>query len=202
MDLPFAHLNLRYNPFGETELADRPALAIVDLGETLNFLAAPRAAVQFIGEKGFGKTTHLLACRARVAQGIYIRMPEEGRLPPIPDAPWQFVDEVQRLGRWRRRRLFAGGGRLVLGTHVDYAGELKRAGRPVLTIELGRALHAETVRQIAERRIECARRSTGPVPTVTMATVRALLDQHGPDIRSIEQSLYDRFQQLREIGDV
>jgi len=59
--LPFAHLNLRRNPFGELDLSQRAALAVVDVDRFVRRLAQPGYAVQFTGDRGRGKTTHLLA---------------------------------------------------------------------------------------------------------------------------------------------
>jgi fumarate reductase flavoprotein subunit len=63
MGLPFAHLNLRFNPFGELDLHLRADVAVVDLADWPKRLAAGRFAIQFLADCGRGKTTHLLALR-------------------------------------------------------------------------------------------------------------------------------------------
>jgi hypothetical protein len=40
------------------------------------------------------------------------------------------------------------------------------------------------------------------VPRITFKTAEQLFEQFGPDLRSIEHSLYDTFQNLRSIQDV
>jgi hypothetical protein len=64
--LPYAHLNLRRNPFGEFSEDERTALALVDIEPIIERLNNPGYVVQFVGEKGYGKTTHLLAIRSRL----------------------------------------------------------------------------------------------------------------------------------------
>ena len=70
LNLPFAHLNLRFNPFGEATPEERAKLAVVDIERFAQRLCAPGFAVQFIGEHGRGKSTHLLALHARSLRRI------------------------------------------------------------------------------------------------------------------------------------
>lgn len=198
MRLPFAHLNLRYNPFGELPLDQRPELAVLDPQPYLELLRAPRAALQFMGDKGRGKTTHLLTLRA-LQPGPYLHLPEEGPLPEVPlREPLLYLDETQRLPRRVRKALYRGPSRLVLGAHEDHAPELRRAGRPVTTIMIGASLNEERLGQILVRRIEAARRGPGPVPEVPGSALETLLERFGDDLRAIEHYLYERFQALEE----
>ena len=201
LSLPFAHLNLRFNPFGEIPLEHRAELAVVDLESIVNQLADRRAAFQFIGDKGRGKTTHLLALAQHFPHAAYVHIPEDER-PPIPVGDPLMIDEAQRLSRWTRWRVFRRKVPLVLGTHEDYSGELKRAGREVTTIEVGGLLDAGQLQKLLERRIELARRGEGSVPRVTRETIDHLLLEFGNDIRAMEGWLYEVFQNLTEPGDV
>jgi len=200
VQLPFAHLNLRRNPFGELPLETRPALAVLDPEPLLAHLAPERAVLQFLGDKGRGKTTHLLALRA-VRPAPYLHLPEDGPLPPVPtELPLLYLDESQRL-TWRlRRKLFRGPGRLVLGTHEDHTRALRRAGRPVTTVEAGAGLDLPRLEQIVRKRIEAARRDAGPLPWVPEEGLRWLLARFGDDVRGMEHHLYRRFQVLAEVG--
>lgn len=201
LSLPFSHLNLRFNPFGEIPLEHRAGLAIVELETIVGQLSDRRAAFQFIGGKGRGKTTHLLALRARFANAAYVHIPEDERLP-IPDGDPLLIDEAQRLPRWRRWRVFRRNVPLVLGTHKDYSGELRRADREVTTIEVGGRLDASRLQRLLERRIEFARRGEGAVPRVTRGAIDRLLLEFGNDVRAMEGRLYEVFQTLTEPGDV
>jgi hypothetical protein len=193
--LPFAHLNLRRNPFGEPPVEARAALAIVDLPEL-------RAGdpVQLIGDSGRGKTTHLLALRARHPGAVYERLHEgESRLrTPAPSGGVFLLDEAQRLNPADLRRLFAGSLVLALGTHDDLS---PIAGRPLRTVRVD-VVDVARLRAIVDRRLEWARREPGPVPVVTDAVLSVLVARHGTDVRAIEGTLYDAVQRLEEPGHV
>jgi len=201
--LPFAYeyLNLRFNPFGEIERPDRAALAVVDIDETVERLGRGGFAVQFLGDRGRGKTTHLLAIQASFPDAPYKHIAEGQRVTSLPQAPPGmpiFLDELQRLPRKLRSRLFDGRRPLVLGTHRDYARHLARAGYDVQTVCLARRLEPKTLAEILKRRIEHARRdSASPVPVVTDETIADLLRRHGDHVRGMEHELYERFQDLK-----
>ncbi|MHC5111370.1 MAG: hypothetical protein ACYTHJ_16000 [Planctomycetota bacterium] len=201
VEVSFAHLNLRFNPFGELPLEDRPSTAIVDVSTILNLLKRPRAAVQFVGDKGYGKTTHLLVIRALLPKSSYVHIPEGETRRVSPGNP-TIVDEAQRLTRWQRFRLFRGNRPMVLGTHVDFHDELGRAGRDVETIPVHSTMSARRLHALLSRRIQWARRSPGPVPQIAPATSQRLLAEFGPNVRAIERWLYHHFQSLQEIGNV
>jgi hypothetical protein len=199
--LPFAHLNLRRNPFGELELSSWAELAVVEVDSLVPRLREPGYAVQFMGEKGRGKTTHMLALVRRFPDARYVHVGENER-PRIPHAHPLFVDEIQRVPRWRRRRLFRRPVSLVVGTHDDFRSELGAAGFEVETIRVGGAIDAPRLCDILNRRIEAARRGPGLVPQVTLPTARAMVDRFGDDVRAIQGAMYDWFQNLPGIQDV
>jgi hypothetical protein len=196
--LPFANLNLRRNPFGEPAEEDRAGLAVVDpdfLDGLERSLSEPGFAVQFIGDCGRGKSTHLHALRARFPDAPYVYFAEGERPQPIPGGPVLFLDETQRLPWRTRRRLFGSDVALALGTHRDHSRELVRAGRRVETVRLT-GFTTSTLRRIIERRIEWARRGPGPVPSLGPGSVARLHDRFDGDLRAIEGHLYDVFQTL------
>lgn len=194
--LPFAHLNLRFNPFGEPAPEERDGLAIVDLPEF-----GPGEVVQFLGESGHGKTTHLLALRARDPRAVYEKLEEgEDRWRSCPSGPAPFLlDEAQRIRRSWRRRLFAEARTLALGTHEDLSAY---SDRPVRTVRLVGLTTPPRLRDIVDRRIEWARRGPGPVPVVPDPTLRVLMERHGGDVRAIFGLLYDSLQKQKEPGHV
>ncbi len=204
--LPFEHLNLRRNPFGEISAEERTSLAMVDLEAAMTHLHSAfelrPPVVQLVGDKGYGKTTHLLAIAARFPEAAYLYIPEGefGKIPQLGEP--LLVDEAQRLTVWQRRQLFRSGRTLILGTHRDFTGSLRRAGRSVLTLAADRLTTPERVVEILNARVRAMRRHEGAIPVVTMSTVMGLLEVYGPDLRSIQHSLYEIFEQLRSIQDV
>jgi len=194
--LPFAHLNLRWNPFGEPTPEERAGLAIVTLPELRS-----GDVVQIVGESGHGKTTHLLALRASHRHAVYEKV-EEGEdrwRSRLPSAGPFLLDEAQRLRPRLRRRLFATAETLALGTHEDLSTLTER---PVHTVHLSRLTTVARLQAIVERRIEWARRGSGPVPVVPEDALLALASTYGSDVRAIEWRLYEIFQHLKEPGHV
>ncbi|APZ95617.1 hypothetical protein [Fuerstiella marisgermanici] len=196
--LPYEHLNLRRNPFGELSLEEWATLAIVDVEAAVHRLRQPRHTVQFIGEKGYGKTTHLLAIRSRFPDAGYVHIPE-GQRAAVPAGAPIIIDEAQRLTWWQRLTTFRAHVPLVLGTHRDFTGELLRSGRTVETIRVEHATNAERLQQLLNARIEKSRRDAGAIPSISSGTVHRLLKKYGPDIRSAIHEMYVTFQSLNNI---
>ncbi len=199
----YAHLNLRWNPFGEVPQEERAALAVVDVDAWAARMTRTRTAVQFIGEGGRGKTTRLLVLAERVPDAAYVRVHEglEAGALTWPDAPALLVDELQLAPPAARQRLYATGAALALGTHEDLADELEAAGYATETRVLSGLEPARLV-EICARRIAWARRGPGPVPTVDDEAARTLVAQHGDDVRAIEGRLYDLVQALGTPGPI
>lgn len=194
--LPLAALNLRENPFGECTAQQRAELAVVDLDPARRFLEGTRRAVQFIGDCGRGKSTHLHALRVQLSSARYVYLPEVGRPPRLPDADPLLVDEAQRLSAWRRWRLLRRGSNLVLGTHVDLGKPLRRAGYRVQTIRVAESLTATQIAKIANRRIAAVRLGLDrPIPRLSVAEAARLQRCFGTDVRAMESYLYERIQQ-------
>lgn len=205
LSLPYEHLNLRHNPFGEMDPDRRADLAVVDIDEIVSQLRSPRFAVQFLGDCGRGKTTHLLAIRASFAGAPYKHIAEGQRVGELPEAQAGvpiFLDELQRLPRSLRRKLPAGKNPLAVGTHKDFRRALVRAGYEVRTVRPAGLLDAARIKRIFERRIEHARRSPGAVPAIRGKTIADLLRRYGSNVRGMEHEMYERFQKLQGVCDV
>jgi hypothetical protein len=201
LSLPFAHLNLRRNPFGEASPEERGGLAVVDVERFVPRLANPGFAVEFIGDCGRGKTTRLRALWDRLDRPPFLRVAEEPRGFRAPDASVIFVDEAQFLSARQRRKLFGRRSSFVVGTHVSLAPAFEQAGLCYESAPVG-GVDVELVGRIIARRLEWARRDSGPVPGVSKPAIEALIERHGDDLRAIEHHLYEVFQRLEEICDV
>ena len=77
LTFPFAHLNLRRNPFGELSLEERGRIAVADLDPLAELLAGPPFVLQVIGDCGRGKTSLLVGLRSRFPAAPYVYFPEE-----------------------------------------------------------------------------------------------------------------------------
>jgi hypothetical protein len=194
---PYLRWNLRRNPFGELSREERAELAVVDdLNVWLQILAQPRSALQFVGDCGFGKTTHLLALQLALPGSVYVYYPQRGRRPSLPSVRPVVVDEAQRMGWWQQCRLLRGPGPVVLGTHVDLARQLGLAGFKVTTVDVERPKSADALSKILNRRIDASIFDpNGEVALIDNAFAEQLLQRFGSNVRRIEHFLYDRFQQ-------
>jgi len=204
--LAFAHLNLRRNPFGELNAQERGQLAIVEISDITAFLNQPSTnlapAVQIVGEKGYGKTTHLLALQNCYPLCTYTWMPEGEHVTVNTNGDPVFVDEAQRLSRKQQVSLWRENKRLVLGTHDDFSDSLRSAGRPVLTIEARRHTSPAQVHAIMNERIRIFRRSLEPVPEFSLSVAEQLCERYGSDVRAMLGCLYEHFQSMKDFEDV
>jgi hypothetical protein len=200
--LAFSHLNLRRNPFGDPSLEERAQLAVLDeLDQWAQFVRTPKSVIQFIGDKGRGKTTRLLALHRQFPDATYLRI-GPGERPAIQPSDPLFIDELQNYPRRLRKRLFNCQHSFAIGTHIDHTREYRRAGLRVLTIEPALAVSQELLTRAFAKRIEWARRAAGQVPQLKADTIAALCYKHGTDIRAMENELYHVFQTLMELRDV
>jgi hypothetical protein len=198
--LAYAHLNLRWNPFGEIDPEDVAHLAIVQVEQFVSRLQIPGFALQYLGDQGHGKTTHLLALHKYFPEAPYIHFQEKAPNPEIPPAPLLFLDETQRLPISLRKHLFSREASFVIGTHVDHSSEYKKAGLDYKSIHL-KGMTIDQLEMIIHRRIEWARRDHGPVPTVSRAEIDRLITLYDDDLLAILTSLYEEIQSLEETTD-
>jgi hypothetical protein len=195
--LPFARLNLRWNPFGEVPSRERGRLAVVgfDIERIIAQLSAPGFAIELLGPCGRGKSTHLHALHTRFPK-VPVTYVDIGARPRIPRAPVVFVDESQHLSLRARRRLFGRRASFVLATHESHAAELAAAGVHCETFRVG-GVDELRVREMVARRLEWARLGPGPLPTVPEAMLQELAREHTDDLRAVGDALYDWVQVLK-----
>jgi hypothetical protein len=202
--LPFSHWNLRYNPFGELTPSERASVAVVDVEPIAQRLAEGQTAIQFIGKCGRGKTTRLLAIqRHLVVPGsatIYLP-PMSWAIPrwwhktlQIAGTPI-IIDEAQRMPPPIRFAIFRRREPLVLGTHRDLTGPLRRAGYRVFTYHVGAQNDPYHVAKVANARLCAARLTAAEVPQLSIQDAQWLVTRFGDDLRAIESFLYNQVQQ-------
>jgi energy-coupling factor transporter ATP-binding protein EcfA2 len=195
-----AEYNLKRNPFGIVPWQDWPKVIVADLEGWIAHLQQPGTALQLIGEGGRGKSTHLRTLHRYFLDSTYTYIPP-GRRIAIPDEPRLFLDESQRLPWWRRERHFRKAKTLAIATHKLHTKQLERLGYRVITHEV-KGLDIERLRAITQKRIEWARKTSGPLPFIPDESLEYLLTQHQDNLRAIESELYEVFQNRKETGHV
>jgi hypothetical protein len=182
---------------------ERAALAVFEQGDLIRCRLSRGEAVQLIGDCGRGKTTRMLALHRKLPRSSYVYLPEDGPCPAIPAGDPLLIDEAQRLPRRACNQIFSTGLPLILATHHDLGGRLKRFRYAVRTIWIGPENTPQLVCRLLNRRIEASRRSPGPVPVVSLEDARRLVERFDSDVRAIEHFLYERLQtQVNEHGKV
>lgn len=199
--LPYAHLNLTRNPFGELSAQERGRLAIADIERFIDPLKTVGFVLQIMGEQGRGKSTHLHALRQHFPTAPYLYYPEDGPKPKVPKAKLLFLDETQRFTKKERLRILKQKASFVIATHQDHREEFKQLKLEHVSITLN-SLSVTTLASILEKRLEASRRAAGPLPYFEQDALEQLIKRFDDDLRSIFEYLYDIFQSLEEIESV
>ena len=199
--LPFNNLNLRFNPFRELTYQEKANLAVVKVESFAKRLGSSCFALQFLGKKGRGKTTHLLALQKYFSDSLYIYYPENGPKPKVNKSPLLFLDETQRFKPKERMRIWQRKTTFVVGTHQDHSEEFAKAGLEYESVIL-EGLSETKLANIIKLRLEHARRSKGNIPYLDEYAIKKLIERFDDNIRSIEDYLYEVFQDLETISCV
>ena len=210
---PFHPLGFRSNPFRALTREEWAEVAIIP-PQIEEMLASDFTHVQIIGEQGIGKTSTLLALQeyfTNLGQRVryhYLHLGEKrfrGRLHSIDVL---LLDEMQRLSITQRTRLLrkiaprdGEGIQLICSTHEDLAPIFEGQNRPLTTILLG--IYEETfVRQIMERRLQFFALDKQASLRFSEPAYRFLHKTFRSDLRSLEEFLYDVFQQQSFGGEI
>ncbi len=214
---PFHALGFRCNPFRAVTDEEWAELAV--LPESLEAaLAAGAVHLQILGQKGYGKTTALLALTARFKregkQATYEHL-EIGQtrfktaLASFADLDVFLLDEVDRLSGAERKRLCAAlsregdGLRAVISSHEDLSPLFTRYRLPLTTLHFNSATlaHLETV---IRRRLAYFALDPSQTPGLTLSTeaIAYLQQTYGGDLRAVELLLYEVFQGVKERGEI
>lgn len=200
MKLPFSHINLRYNPFGELDQQQRLEVAVVDVDKYKHILKEQGNAIQFVADHGRGKTTHLLSLYQYYLTAEYTQL-YPGDKPDMSQHVMRFVDSVENMSKQERLAMYKNSPSLACTTHTDLTKELTAAGYKVFNIVVS-LKNIETIRQVFNRRIEFSRRYAGDIPVIDVQIVDKLIKQFGDDIRAMEHCLYEKFQNMEKIENV
>jgi hypothetical protein len=193
---PYHRWNLTRNPFGEWTRAERAELAVVEhLDVWIEMMNNPRVAIEFVGDCGFGKTTHLLALMKTIPNIQYVYYPPTGRRPALPRWRPLLIDEAQRMGYFRRREMLRGGGPIAIGSHISLSSNLRKSGFEVTTVNVELPMSPTQINCILNRRIQaCRLNQDQPLPLVDEAQALQLSYRFGGNLRRIEDFLYEQFQ--------
>ncbi|VAW67624.1 hypothetical protein MNBD_GAMMA08-3034 [hydrothermal vent metagenome] len=200
MKLPFIHLNLRFNPFGELTLEQRKEVAIVDTHSLKKSLNKKSVAIQLLADHGRGKTTYLFSLHKEYSSAPYIKI-QVGDKPRFSPCAIRFVDSVENMTKKSRIDLYKKSDSLAFTTHADLSKELIKHGFTVITKKISTA-DESTLMKIFSRRIRYAQRSEGEVPRINLQAIKKLQRIYKDDVRAMESHLYEKIQKLKGIENV
>lgn len=205
--LPFARLNLRWNPFGEPASEERQALFVGGVEDWSSFLRAepsgeggkPRRALELLGPSGCGKTTSLHSLKELFPDATLVAWCPIRGWPELPttQAGLLLVDDAH-MARGGLLREFQRYRAVAVATQKDLAVSFRASGYETKTVRVPDRVSLSRLVEMVQRRLEWARRGPGPPPEVEKSTLKNLLDLHGPDLKTIQADLYDRYQQLED----
>ena len=201
----FESWNLRWNPFRELTHQELHQVIQVNVQALISKVSQSGTALQLMGDAGRGKSTHLYALSRYFnhTSVIYLhdRTIDRKPHPKIPNnAEIHLIDEAQRL-RW----LWNGWHirppcRLILATHVDLSKKLQNRGFTVSTVLIHQPCKAQ-IWEIVQRRLHFARRSSDPIPVLSVLYFETLYQTYKDDIRGMIEALYCTYQNLSESID-
>ena len=195
----YERLFYKENPFGERTREQRAALAFVNCAPYIEHLknASPtsRKAVQFMGEKGRGKSTRLLAMSTQ-AGAFYFRASRDD-IETVPErVNLLLLDELHLAPFMRKRALYKRTHALVVSTHRNLYASLTRARFDVLCVRVENT-SAQEVYEIFRKRIEAVRLDARAA-SFELAHAKTLVARFGDDIRAMESHLYECVQNARD----
>ncbi len=209
----FPDIGLRANPFRVLEPGElvqtliEPAL----LERAAEWLASDTAVIEIVGERGWGKSTHLDVLRHVGAQrsdwqwhSTYVP-PDATRVAWPPACDVWCIDEAQRISQRQQARIVTSAGqgrfRLVVGTHVSLRPMCDASGVSCRSIEL-RAVDAGNLRRFIERRVEAAALIPDAGPATSAQAVELLQRYATGNLRTVEELLYEVYQSAAESGQL
>lgn len=193
-------MDISKNPWGELTPEESLLVSDVDVDSILNLLSREAAVIQFVGEKGRGKTTHLKALERHLPAAKFLYVPEIGRVN-FPRSETVIIDEAQRFGWWNRRKLARHPGRLILGTHEDLSYLFKAQHRPLETVWVGRLLDSSRLRTILTKRLQCLSHRPSEFD-IDEEFLQDLIRRNGGNIRNMLSELYSVFQKTERFSYV
>jgi len=200
----YSSLNLRANPF--SYLDDRELLQTIESRIELETIAkhiesSSSCFIQFYGNKGLGKSTHLKAlyydyfpdaefCKLKKNKRQYI-----AKTPKI-----LFVDSFQLLSLKNKFQLLNNQQRIIIASHYSH-GFLNFKNREInKSFNFNQLkLSLELLNRIVTNKIKLVQISkTKPIPMIKKEYLQTLLKKNKNNLRAIQMELYKDFIELNK----
>ena len=190
------------NPFGGVASDDLMLTLIpkYEIEEWISLIKQkPPKIIEFVGEKGRGKTTHLSVLHEYFTETPIYFLDRTHSYKKIKEAPIVFIDSigrvpfVKRLMLWLKRDIT-----YVVTTHTSRKYESKLCSRVCLSYNFGGIKESE-LKEIIIRRISLASNRSVDAIDLNSAVLKELISRYNDDFRGVLNFLYDNFN-LKEHG--
>ena len=152
-------------------------------------------AVEFLGRKGRGKTTHLIYLQKQMPDCPIFFLDKNSSFAEIINSKANivFIDSIHHLSVVERLRLFRDKEIVIYTTHWSRKMECLLAGKTNLSIKF-RGINEEVLLEILNKRLELATIDYNKQEVITLKEVNLLIKKYGDNYRGIINHLYQNYQ--------
>ena len=191
-----------FNPFGglseaEKSVALQPKYDLEAMAESL--LDDPPQLIEFLGRKGRGKTTHLVALHNMLPDTPIFLLDQERLLSKINLATSSilFIDSIQKVPILERQQLWKNPRlSIVYTTHIPRYWAKMIAAKNFNSYSF-KGINAKELEKMIRARLQLAATHNLPPYQFEPHFIQQLIRLHGDHIRGIMNQLYDEFYKLR-----
>lgn len=191
--------NFEYNPFAGILEDDLEEILVprFDLGEIiLKINTSESLAIEFLGKKGRGKTTHLVYLQKKLNQYPIFLLNRNSTLLDIIKHPSKiiFIDSIHHLNILERIKLFREKKVIIYTTHWSKKGECYLGGKKCYSINFN-GINSETLLEIVNKRLKLSAIEELEDETLfSINEIDALIKQFGDNYREIINHLFKKYQ--------
>ncbi len=192
-----------FNPFGGILNEDLEKIIVpkIDLeGIAIKINSSKSLAIEFIGEQGRGKTTHLFYLQKQMDQFPLFRLDAKSTLSNIliNDSSTVFVDSIHHLNLVDRIKLFKAKQKVIYTTHWNRRFECIIASKDYHSIKL-KGIDTNLLTEILNKRLNLAAKSAlDEKEKFTNLEAKQLIKKFGDNYRGIINYLYMKYQCQKE----
>lgn len=187
----------KYNPFSgvlDEDLA-HTLVPRVNIEEIVTLVKNTNPiAIQFIGKKGRGKTTHLIYIQKLLNQYPIFLLNSRSSASVILncDARAIFIDSIHHLSIENRIKLFKKKCTIIFTTHHSKKFECWLSSKECKSYNFN-GIDSAVLEDILNRRLELASLNRKDIDTISSAKVKSLIRKYGDDYRGIINHLYESY---------
>lgn len=193
-------ISFDFNPFGglsdaELEEVVVPKFELADLMKLI--LNGQPKIVEFVGNKGRGKTTHLKLLQQKLSQYPLFLLNSKPNFAEVfnNESAIIFIDSIHHFNLFQRIKLFRLKKTIILTTHSGRFLEYKLARKQHFRFDF-KGIEVTVLKTILKNRMQVASGNTETYFEIKEEELADLIKKFGDDYRAILNYLYDEFQTM------